>query len=352
MHRAVAQKYVAPSLYSVTRCQKKGKSAFSVPKGRAKSLQCSAGVWSNDSGEESGKEYDSWRKKVFGMKPKEPGSTKNPSKSDPIDAEWQELQKRGKNTNSGAGPASTSGRIDPASDYGLGLEDSWDLTDDAYTPFPGNGGATAPTDSMPVGQWSASPSLNMAASSELWNRVTTVYILLFGVGAFETEGIYSMRAVMNNDGLPIDTIIAFESQEDAERYAGLLEAAMSRHVPKVGPIDSKELLDFCSDSGYNCRLEPSGTLLMPPEYNVGMTDWERSIRLRGGYYNVLPEEPVPSQNDGQSPSERASEQAFQAPTLMNQAGAYFPADQHELDEVKARLERLLPPDSDDKSDSG
>ena len=44
-----------------------------------------------------------------------------------------------------------------------------------------------------------------------------VYILLFGVGAFETEGIYSMRAVMNNDGLPIDTIIAFESQEDAER---------------------------------------------------------------------------------------------------------------------------------------
>ena len=64
------------------------------------------------------------------------------------------------------------------------------------------------------------------------------------------------------------------------RYAGLLEAAMSRHVPKVGPIESEELLDFCADSGYNCRLEPSGTLLMPPEYNVGMTDWERSLRLR------------------------------------------------------------------------
>lgn len=55
---------------------------------------------------------------------------------------------------------------------------------------------------------------------------------------------------------------------------------MSRHVPKVGPIESEELLDFCADSGYNCRLEPSGTLLMPPEYNVGMTDWERSLRLR------------------------------------------------------------------------
>ena len=40
------------------------------------------------------------------------------------------------------------------------------------------------------------------------------------------------------------------------RYAGLLEAAMSRHVPKVGPIDSKELLDFCADS------VPSSTALL------------------------------------------------------------------------------------------
>jgi len=66
---------------------------------------------------------------------------------------------------------------------------------------------------------------------------------------------------------------------------------------------------------------------------------------RGGYYNVLAEEPVPSQNDEQSHSERALQQPFQAPTLMNQAGAYFPADVHELEEIKARLERLLPPDS-------
>jgi len=91
MHRTVPQKYVAPSLHSVTRVQKKGRCAFSAPNGRARSLHCSAGAWSSDSGEDSGKEYDSWRKKVFGMKPKEPGSTKNPSKSDPIDTEWQVL---------------------------------------------------------------------------------------------------------------------------------------------------------------------------------------------------------------------------------------------------------------------
>ena len=64
-----------------------------------------------------------------------------------------------------------------------------------------------------------------------------VYILLFGVGAFETEGIYSMRAVMNNDGLPIDTIIAFESQEDAERWASNLshpDACLSLAVHLTG----------------------------------------------------------------------------------------------------------------------
>jgi hypothetical protein len=37
---------------------------------------------------------------------------------------------------------------------------------------------------------------------------------------------------------------------------------------------------FCSDSGYRCRLELEGSLLMPPDYNVHITDWERSLRLR------------------------------------------------------------------------
>lgn len=31
---------------------------------------------------------------------------------------------------------------------------------------------------------------------------------------------------------------------------------------------------------YNCRLEPCGSLLIPPDFNVGVTDWERSMRLR------------------------------------------------------------------------
>ena len=44
-----------------------------------------------------------------------------------------------------------------------------------------------------------------------------VHVILFGVGDFETEGIYSLRALRREDNLPQDTIIAFEDDEDAER---------------------------------------------------------------------------------------------------------------------------------------
>lgn len=63
------------------------------------------------------------------------------------------------------------------------------------------------------------------------------------------------------------------------RYAALLEATME-HCPHVCSIPPAELMAFCSDSGYRCRLELEGSLLMPPEYNVHVTDWERSLRLR------------------------------------------------------------------------
>lgn len=71
------------------------------------------------------------------------------------------------------------------------------------------------------------------------------------------------------------------------RYCTLLQATMP-HVPNVMPIEPKELLEFCSDAGYNCRLEPRGSWFTPPDYNVGMTDWERSLRLRCVHASALP----------------------------------------------------------------
>lgn len=43
------------------------------------------------------------------------------------------------------------------------------------------------------------------------------FVILFGVGRAETEGIYSLRAVAKDDGLPVDTIVAFENEDDALR---------------------------------------------------------------------------------------------------------------------------------------
>ena len=81
----------------------------------------------------------------------------------------QEFRQRGGALNSGSGAPSTSGRSDPA-DYGVGLEDSWDLSDDQYTPFP----TPAPADVVPASQWQAGTGLTMSGASELWSRVGTV----------------------------------------------------------------------------------------------------------------------------------------------------------------------------------
>ncbi|PNH11504.1 hypothetical protein TSOC_001620 [Tetrabaena socialis] len=38
-------------------------------------------------------------------------------------------------------------------------------------------------------------------------------------------------------------------------------------------------------------MEPRGSLLIPPDFNVSVTDWERSLRLRDGQFAVLESEP-------------------------------------------------------------
>ena len=64
------------------------------------------------------------------------------------------------------------------------------------------------------------------------------------------------------------------------RYSTALEATGISHTPHCMPIDVAELQDFCRDSGYNVRLERSGTFFTPPSFNVHLTDWERAARLR------------------------------------------------------------------------
>jgi len=146
-------------------------------------------------------------------------------------------------------------------------------------------------------------------------------VLLFGVGEETTEGIYSLRSHCHESGMHHETIICFESSEDAARFSGLLEASMP-HVSTVHTIKSSELIQFCCNSGYDCRLELEGSTLMPPEFNVGITDWERSMKLRQGHYQVLESEPDLSMKEEDSDASDGIDS--------------------QLDEVRAMLERLLP----------
>lgn len=337
-------------------------------------------------------------------------------------------------------PASASASSSASAD------DTYDWLDEAgYTPFPSNlpadvgGGFGSGKDNKDVGSspvtsflsstaFSTSSGLNSASEQMSWQHTSTpvatpplpweqsprtVFVILFGVGgAMGTEGIYALRAVVSEDSeagaagggsaaaapsaaatpppsldadapLPHDTIVAFECEDDALRYASQLEAAgMDKHAPSVSAIDSAELLDFCSDAGYDARLEARNTSLLPPECSVGLTDWERSARLRRGAWSVLPSDPefgeVSSTSTSSASASAASSPAARSPSpsspstplLRNNAGAY-PAGASSggggglghlsplaaegdaaLAELRAKLERLLESSPDASSFSG
>lgn len=120
------------------------------------------------------------------------------------------------------------------------------------------------------------------------------YVILFGMGSEETEGIYTLRTVdCGNDGEPVnvDTVVAFENEIDAQRFATLLEASL-RHQPAVYSTSWSDITEWCSENNARCRMESSGSLLIPPESNVSVTDWERALALQRGEFSVLEEEPV------------------------------------------------------------
>uniref|UniRef100_A0A6T8PRJ0 Uncharacterized protein n=1 Tax=Chlamydomonas leiostraca TaxID=1034604 RepID=A0A6T8PRJ0_9CHLO len=256
--------------------------------------------------------------------------------------------------------------------------DSWDFTDDAYVPPPAN----LPTNERIMRRghiddiWTLTdqPGIDLLHAATLHKNLDQVYVILFGVGERDTEGIYSLRAFSDETGLPQETIIVFEDEDDAMRYASLLEATMD-HTPNVCSIPPPELVEFCTEHGYSCRLEPHGSLLIPPDYNVGVTDWERSMRLRDGRFAVLDEEPESgpaSMGHGHgSASATAARHKVHIPPQARPAHGGGPggrggfsgagagaggsalARYHsggQLEAIRAQLERLLP--SDDSSSAG
>ena len=102
-----------------------------------------------------------------------------------------------------------------------------------------------------------------------------VHVLLYDAGQ-DSEGIHSLELSGST------VVLMFENPDDAERYAGLLEA-QDFPVPSIEALDREEIEIFCHQAGYEARLVESGfvpktdeerLLLAPPSANRDVTNWQ------------------------------------------------------------------------------
>ncbi|NES46822.1 MAG: DUF3110 domain-containing protein [Moorea sp. SIO2C4] len=73
------------------------------------------------------------------------------------------------------------------------------------------------------------------------------------------------------------TVLMFEKEDDATRFALLLEA-QDFPTPTVEAIDLEEIEEFCQSAGYESELVSEGMLAMPPETNLEKTDWQPDLK--------------------------------------------------------------------------
>ena len=145
-----------------------------------------------------------------------------------------------------------------------------------------------------------------------------VHVLLFDAGT-DSEGIHSLEIAGRT------VVLLFENRDDAERYAGLLEA-QDFPVPTVEALDREDVDLFCREAGYEARLIESGFVpsndeerlfMAPPQSNRDVSNWKE---------DATPE--------GSVADEQAAEPARQG--LETE-----PESNPELDELRRRLEGLL-----------
>lgn len=99
-----------------------------------------------------------------------------------------------------------------------------------------------------------------------------VFVLLFNVGT-DNEGIYAAKDQLSDR----NKVLMFESEDDATRYALLLEA-QDFPTPTVEEMDSEDIEDFCLSAGYEWDYIQTGKLAIPPENNVENTDWNPEVK--------------------------------------------------------------------------
>ena len=145
-----------------------------------------------------------------------------------------------------------------------------------------------------------------------------VHVLLFDAGT-DSEGIHSLEIAGRT------VVLLFENPDDAERYAGLLEA-QDFPVPTVEALDREDVDLFCRKAGYEARLIESGFVpsndeerlfMAPPQSNRDVSNW---------------------QDDAGSDDAMAGQQAVEP---ARQGLETESESNPELDELRRRLEGLL-----------
>jgi hypothetical protein len=94
-----------------------------------------------------------------------------------------------------------------------------------------------------------------------------IYVLIFNAHT-ENEGIHTIKVGDRNK------ILMFESEDDALRFALMLEA-QDFPTPTVESLDAEEIKEFCESADYDWEIIPENSdLVIPPEINVDETDWQ------------------------------------------------------------------------------
>lgn len=94
-----------------------------------------------------------------------------------------------------------------------------------------------------------------------------IFVLLVNSGT-DNEGIHTIQVEGRNK------VLMFESEDDATRYALMLEAQDFPDLTVEGfPVE--EIEEFCRTAEYDWDIVEAGlnTLAIPPEKNVDSTDW-------------------------------------------------------------------------------
>ena len=145
-----------------------------------------------------------------------------------------------------------------------------------------------------------------------------VHVLLFDAGT-DSEGIHSLEIAGRT------VVLMFENPDDAERYAGLLEA-QDFPVPTVEALDREDVDLFCREAGYEARLIESGFVpnndeerlfMAPPQSNRDVSNWK--------------DDAVSDDAMGQQQTAEPARQGLETE----------PSSNPELDELRRRLEGLL-----------